>query len=89
MGPKINKILPIIRISIRAITIMIFTRMVFIATRGYLSKTYGFDVWQDTKNITEGYLMEQIERGDILAKFHAFVDWISKEENIDMVGFEL
>lgn len=69
-----------------------FLRLIYLGLNLLALKTLGIDIWDEIIDKTEIYLLELLESGEIklmLARFHHFVDWLSKEENVDMIGIEL
>ena len=67
-------------------------RLFYLGVKELVIYNYGAGALDDAKKTILSYIIEVLESGEIkrvLERFHKFVDWISKEEHIDMYGIEL
>ena len=77
---------------LRCFTNFVLIRLIYLGINGLMYNAYGINIWEVLIDQTEIYLLELLNSGEIrlmLAKFHNFADWISKEDSIDMVSIEL
>jgi hypothetical protein len=70
--------IPYIKITLRILTMMVFARLFYMLVRHQILAFYGVELWE-----------VWTQNGDIIHKFHDFVDWISTLENIDVYPYEM
>ena len=76
LRPKVLKMIPYIKVTIRILVMLVFARLCFILLKKSILKYFGVELWEMISMWTQS--------ANILNKLHAYVDWISKLNSIDV-----